>query len=113
MGAADGGDHPTFGVVCAGEVAEAVPHPAAAIRLNVESKRKSASGAIPHTFRSATSAPPQTAKSNVQTNTYAQRAGGSQIRFILPHIKSIQNLMLTATFAERLSAVPERHRNRY
>jgi hypothetical protein len=68
-----------------------MPHPAAAIRLNVESKRKNASGAIPHTFRSATLAPPHTAKNNVQTTTYAQRARGSQIRFILPSLKSTQN----------------------
>jgi hypothetical protein len=73
------------------ETAEpASPHRAGAIRLNVESKRKNASGAIPHTFRSAASAPPHTAKNNVQTNTYAQRAGGSQIRFILHSLKSDQ-----------------------
>jgi hypothetical protein len=67
------------------ETAEpASPHRAAAIRLNVESKSKNASDAIPRTFRSATLAPPHTAKTNVQTTTYAQRAGGSQIRFILP-----------------------------
>ncbi len=71
------------------ETAEpAMPHHAAAIRLNVESKRKNASGAIPRTFRSAALAPPQGAKNNVQTTTYAQRSGGSQIRFILPSLKS-------------------------
>ena len=61
-----------------------MPHRAAAIRFNIENKGKNASGAIPRTFRSAASAPPHTAKTNVQTNTYARRAGGSQIRFILP-----------------------------
>ena len=67
------------------ETAEpAAPHRATAIRLNIEDTEKNASGAIPHTFRSATLAPPQGAKNNVQTNTYARRAGGSQIRFILP-----------------------------
>jgi hypothetical protein len=60
-----------------------MPHIAGAI---VESKRKNASGAIPRTFRSAISAPLHTAKTNVQTSTYAQRAGGSQIRFILPSL---------------------------
>ena len=35
----------------------AMPHRAAAIRLNVESKRKNASDAIPRTFRSAAPAP--------------------------------------------------------
>ncbi len=66
----------------------ASPHRAGAIRLNVENTRKNASGAIPRTFPGAASAPPQGAKNNVQTNTYARRAGGSQIRFILPNLKS-------------------------
>jgi hypothetical protein len=66
-------------------------HRAAAIQFNIENKMKNASGAIPHTFRSAAPAPPQGAKNNVQTNTYARRAGGSQIRFILPYLKIGQN----------------------
>ncbi len=52
------------------ETAEpAAPHRATAIRLNIENKRKNASGAISRTFHSATLAPPHTAKTNVQTNT--------------------------------------------
>ena len=69
-----------------GTAEPATPHLAAAIRLNIEDTEKNASGAIQRTIPGATSAPPHTAKNNVQTNIYAQRASGSQIRFILPSL---------------------------
>ncbi|UNC15926.1 hypothetical protein FE249_17715 [Acidiphilium multivorum] len=61
-------------------------HIAGATHFCVENKGENASRGTTRTSRSATLAPPHTAKNNVQTTAYERSERGLKIRFILPSL---------------------------